>query len=88
MCGGESCANYVHDSVRAEGREGASKQASSAFLSAVALVPHSEKDGATIKGFLYQSSKGKFEKKKTRKRRLEPADWRGDAASLKMEKGE
>lgn len=26
--GGGSCANYVHDSVRAEGREGASKQAS------------------------------------------------------------
>lgn len=55
----------------------------------MALVPHSEKDGATINGFLYQSSKGKFEKKKkTRKGRLEPADWRGNAASLKMEKGE
>lgn len=44
----------------------------------MALVPHSEKDGATIKGFLYQFSKGRFEKRKTRKRRLEPADWRGE----------
>lgn len=54
----------------------------------MALVPHSEKDGATIKGFPYQSGKGKFEKAKTRKGRLEAADWRGNAASLKMEKGE
>lgn len=58
---GGGCANYVHDSVRAEGKEEASKQASSAFLSAVALglclFQKKKEDGTAIKGCLSYSAK-------------------------------